>query len=182
MRITLVILLACLTGCYTYRDKVAHKRAELTLKTIGAEDALAAAVGIECEQANIDSGAADIPADAVVLTVEASQENTAAIIAERESRGRIWSAVKALGGKLVEKLPWVGPVVGFLAAAFEFFRRKKAVLASKKAGEIVGVLGRYIGKDGEIDVSHLADEAKGFVTINADDVKSAVEDAKRGEI
>lgn len=177
-----VLLSVVCGGCYTRDAKLAHRGGEVLLKDRGAAgDAMAAAMAVAVAEANIDSGASEIPeAEARgVLSVEAATALADKLRQDRGTRSALWAGVKSFGGGLVERLPWIGPVVGFAAAAAEWLRRRKAQLESAKASEIVGVLGRLAKK---VTPAELANEAPGMVGITVSDVSGAVERANNSEI
>jgi len=135
MRMLVVVPLLCaISGCFTYRGKVACKRAELVLTDRGQKgDELAAACGKEMAQTNLDTGASEVALTAADLTPEAATANTAAIEAARETRETVVAAGKGLLGSA----PWGGAILAALGGAGALWlrlRKARAVLETVVEG------------------------------------------------
>jgi len=177
--ITVAAMIVALSGCYTYRAKVAHKRGQLYAEAQGAAgDELGTAVGREMAEANIESGADRITPEEAPLTVEAATANAAGIAEEREARGLIGRAL--LG--LAENIPWIGGALGTVLGVVEWLRRRSAVLSGQKAGEIAGVLGRFVASKAAGLGKHLEAETPKLEAITIDEVKAALDKAKSWEL
>lgn len=128
-----VIFTAC--GCFTYRDKVAYRRAELVMVDRGnTGDDLAAACGVELGEANRDTGAnmvteAEAPKDAA-----AARDNARGIAVAREGRAAIAQFVVGAVKSVAAQWPGVGVAVGALSGLVVAIRK---YLQYKKAAETV---------------------------------------------
>ena len=177
-------MLVLATGCVTYRDRVAVVRGAKFAFTEGSPTG--EAVGRELSEVALDIGADKIDPESVAVSAEAADANAAGIKAERESRLAIWSAVKT-GFKWVADATgwgWLATVATSAAGLWTLVQKRREQLKSQKAGEIVGVLGRAVGavSSGKPLVEVLASEAKALVHVNTNEVNTAVEQAKAGEI
>lgn len=134
-------------GCFTHRDKVAYRRAELVLKDRGTKgDELAAAVGSEVAEANLDTGASEVAESEVELTPAAAAENAEGIRKARAGRGAILGYVKAGWNWAVGEWPWLAILGGFGAGAWKLYQK---LAAYRKGLETVveGVGGATTSKD-----------------------------------
>jgi hypothetical protein len=156
MRIALVLLLAITaSGCFTYRDKVAYRRAELVLADRGAQgDTLAAACAEEVGNANIDTGASEVALTPADLTPEAAKANSAAIVAARETRALLWDKAKTLIGKVAESWPPLAGIVGALGAAGALFLRLRQ--KSKMLETVIEGVGAVANRDTKAKIRTLA--------------------------
>jgi hypothetical protein len=143
------------SGCFTYRDKVAYRRAELTLTDRGVKgDELAAAVGLEVAEANQDTGACEVAETEVELTPAAATENAEGIRKAREGR----SAILALAGKAwtwaAGQWPWLGILGTAGAGALALWKRLAAY--RKTAEALIEGVGSVANKNTKSAIRNLA--------------------------
>jgi hypothetical protein len=139
-------LLVFTSGCFTYRDKVAYKRAELVLTDRGQSgDALALACSKEIHEANIDTGADKVALAPADLTPEAAQANTGAIIEDRAARQVLVDTGRGLLGGAG---PWGAGILAALTLAGGIYTQlRKYKAAAETMAEGIGQTAHQETKD-----------------------------------
>jgi len=136
-------------GCFTYRDKVAYKRAELGYaERAKGGDELAAAQATELAEANQDTGANQVAAVEAPLDAAAALDNARGIAEARAGRAAIstWlvDAAKGIAGQWPGGAALVGLAGGLVVAL------RKLLQYRKVAETVVEGVGTAYAKNGDV--------------------------------